>query len=195
MRRLESVGMRDAADTSAGASAMNNCTMTSLPRRITQALDDADAAVERHIRGRLDEDEARRGINETLDAIYRAYASLQGRKGFFEAACANVDGATLLGLMYVRGKSTHALVEAHEAEILVPTEDLYPSPDLYTDLNYSWLIWPELEPLVIPRKSERDRRPEVEQHLAGRLVVQGLRRAIRQLRWSLENLPDESQLS
>lgn len=163
--------------------------------RITQALDDADAAIERHICGRLTADEARRGINEALDAIYRAYASLNGRDGFYEAASSSVEGATLLGLIYVRGKSTHALIEAHEAELLFPAEDLYPSEDLYTDLNYSWLVWPELEPLVRPRKNDRDRRPEVSQYLAGHLVVEGLRRAVRQLRWSLESLPDESHMS
>lgn len=132
---------------------------------------------------------ARRGINEALDALFRESVALNGRAEFYESASETEHGLTLLDLMYFRGKSTHTLVEGHEEGSLFPREDAYPSADFYPTVNYWWMKWPEFEPLILPREKEPyDRRAEVMQYRAGRLVVQGLRRSVDHLRWSLENL-------
>lgn len=169
--------------------------MTISRRAISTALDDAEAAVERHIGGRLDDAEARRGFNESLDCIYRAFSALKDRPGFFPEAAESVEGQTLLAVVWVRGKAVHQLIEPSEGEWLFPEPGLYPSPDLYPELNYSWLVYDELHDFISPtrqqEKAKRDNRPFVRQHLAGRLVVQSLRRAIRYLRAELERVTQD----
>lgn len=165
-------------------------------RLVGTALDDADAAVKRHVRGRLDEGEARRGLNESLDCIYRAFSALKDRPGFFAEAAESGEGRTLLAVVWVRGKAGHRLIEPSEGEWLLPSPGAYPSPDLYPDLKYSWLVYDELEDLISPtpeRESpNRDHRPNVRQHLAGRPIAQSLRRAIRYLTTELGCLPSAS---
>jgi hypothetical protein len=73
------------------------------------------------------------------------------------------------------------LVEGHEVEVLVTSEHTVTSADLYTGVNYYWLIWEELAMHMTPASGSRDKRPVVQKHLAGRLVVEGLRRSVRHL--------------
>lgn len=124
--------------------------MTISSHLIRTALDDGEAAIERHVEGRLDETEARRGFNESLDCIYRAFSALKDRPGFFAEAAESVEGRTLLAVVWVRGKTVHRLIEPSEGEWLLPSPGVYPSPDLYSDLNYSWLVYEVLEDFITP---------------------------------------------
>lgn len=157
---------------------------------VAATLEDADASIARHLRGREDALEARRAVTEALSTIYAACDALRGRAGFYEAAHAHVNGLTLLGVTFLRNKTIHDLVTAHEPEQLTPGPHVFPGEDLYLGVNYYWLEWVYLEPLLASRQRERwDLRPTVKQYLAGRLVVPSLQQAIQHLRWSLSALP------
>ena len=149
---------------------------------VQSRIGDAEAAIERLIGGASDPVEARRAIDAALQAIYRAHNGLRDRPGYWDRAGASVEGCTLQAVVYVRGRMEHeVLVEAHESEVLVPTPTMLTSEDLYPGINYYWLIWDEIAPHMTPSPGARDKRALVEEHLAGRLVVQGLRRSVRHL--------------
>lgn len=154
---------------------------------VLQALDDAVAAIERHVYSRLESsEEARRAIDAALGAIYRSHNYLRETvPDYWTQADATLSGLKMQAVVYVRGRMEHAPVDAHETEFLVPGPGTVPSPDLYPTLNYYWKIWPEMKfdmvpPPHMPERS--DKRPLVEKYVAGRLVVGTLRASIEHLR-------------
>lgn len=156
----------------------------SADRRISiqTVLGDAEAAIQRHIASRVtNPDDARRSIDAALESIYRASNVLkEGNPTYWEAASRTIEGRTMQAIIYMRGRVTHRLVETHEPEILVPSPDVYPSEDLFTDVNYYWNTWDEMADEMEPI-DKHDKRDLVEQLVAGRLVVESLRRSVRYL--------------
>jgi hypothetical protein len=153
------------------------------PRRaaIERYLRDATAATDQLVASGDHADEARRAIDHAVQALYRAFNGLKDEPEFWDRATSR-SGETMQAVIYVRGRMEHdVLVDVHEDEILVPSEDVIPSPDLYPGRNLWWRVWPEMEPYLAPAGQGRDKRDLVRFTLAGRLIADTLRTSIEHL--------------
>ncbi|SKC40389.1 hypothetical protein [Plantibacter cousiniae (nom. nud.)] len=150
---------------------------------VERCLSDAEAEISRHLAAvGTDPDEARRAIDGALGSIYKAHNALFKLPGYWEQAESSVDGRTMQAVIYLRGRTVHAPIEPHEPEHLFPSSTTFPSDDLYPGVNYFWLVWGEMESDMEPNDPRRDKREYVRRHVAGRLVVQSLRRSVSYLR-------------
>ncbi|MEI3866980.1 hypothetical protein V6S02_07790 [Microbacterium sp. CCNWLW134] len=152
--------------------------------RIRRYLDDADAAIERHVARQGDFDEGRRAIDSALQAMYRAFNGLNGQPAFWDRADAD-DGLTLQALIYVRGRMEHdVLVESHEEQPTLPGDDVPPSDDLLPGSTFRWLPWEAMKPFMVANYG-RDKKPLVEAYVAGEYVLPTLYRGLSHLRTEL----------
>lgn len=141
------------------------------------ALRDLGAAIDRFARGQADLDEGRRGLNEALHYLYvteQALYALVG-KPYWDDSGRNDVGRLTQALTYLRGISTHRLIDPTERFELAPGEGVFPSVELFPGQQLFWLEWEELAPWLKPHNERHDKREWVRIHLAGRRILPSLR--------------------
>lgn len=147
-------------------------------------LSDFDAAVDDLRAAGSDADKARRAIRAALDHLYSLQAQLESTHADYWTKVENdSDGQVCAGLTFIRGRAVHRLVRAHQYAILVPSEHLAPSKDLFPGFNWQWMEWSALDPLLPADgkgnqlQRDNDRRRYVKAQVEDRIVLQTLHEA------------------
>lgn len=93
----------------------------------------------------------------------------------------------MLGLLFIRGRTVHRFVKAHEATLTVPLGDLAPSVYLAPGVTWEWQDWGTLDSAlaidvtsgVREQAKQRTRRGYIHDQVQGRPVAQTFNEARR----------------